>query len=104
MIFWVNGHRSTLRPRSSYEENRLHFRLLHGTTYLTILACSIYAILSLNSSQSSSRSPLFLVRLLCALLRQAVASFGKFLPHLSVGVEKGQETAHAGLDVVSGLH
>lgn len=35
---------------------------------------------------------------------QAVASFGKFLPHLSVGVEKGRETAHAALDVVSGSH
>ncbi|CBN79982.1 conserved unknown protein [Ectocarpus siliculosus] len=34
------------------------------------------------------------------LVQQAVASFGKFLPHLSVGVEKGPETAHAGLDVV----
>eukprot|EP00903_Cladosiphon_okamuranus_P009024 g8630.t2 len=32
--------------------------------------------------------------------RMAVASFRKFLPHLSVGVEKGPETAHAGLDVV----
>eukprot|EP00752_Nemacystus_decipiens_P011421 g10142.t1 len=34
------------------------------------------------------------------LVQQAVASFGKFLPHLSVGVERGPETAHAGLDVV----
>ncbi|CAM9783647.1 unnamed protein product [Pylaiella littoralis] len=34
------------------------------------------------------------------LVQQAVASFAKFLPHLTVGVEKGPETAHAGLDVV----
>ncbi|CAM9553539.1 unnamed protein product, partial [Hapterophycus canaliculatus] len=34
------------------------------------------------------------------LVQQAVASFRNFLPHLTVGVEKGQETANAGLDVV----
>lgn len=31
---------------------------------------------------------------------QAVESFRKFLPHLSVGVEKGPLKAHPGLDVV----
>ena len=32
---------------------------------------------------------------------QAAASFSKFLPHFSIGVEKGAEKAHPGLDVVS---